>query len=199
MMKKKLILILSIVLLVCVAGAVLFLLTVSDQTIEALKVRGMTAWGWIEKNVLSDMLATAALVGLASLELIPAIKSLLKARNAFHKVAEDAEGYTVAKIEYDARMEAREQEFYARMKARDEALASREDRLQASIEEFKSLAEGYNKNLIASEERLAKVLHHVEICADKTERMVYLGLSNSCELVKNGTARKIAEVEEHEE
>jgi hypothetical protein len=33
---------------------------------------------------------------------------------------------------------------------------------------------------------------------DQTERMVYLGLTNNPALVGNGTARKVAEVEEEE-
>ena len=198
-MKKKITIILLITVILCVLAALALLLLAPPETLESVKQWSGSAWEWIEGHVLSDMLATAALVGLASLELIPAVRSLLKARNAFHKVAADAEGYTVAKIEYDARAEAREREFYERMKERDEALAAREESLQAAIEAVGAVAESYNKNLIASEERLAKTLHHVEICADKTERMVYLGLSNSCELVKNGTARRIAEVETHEE
>ena len=38
----------------------------------------------------------------------------------------------------------------------------------------------------------------IEVSASKTERMVYLGMSNSCELVNNGVARKIAAVEDEE-
>ncbi len=209
-MKKKLTFIFSIVLAACVVGGVLFLLLADESTLETVKQRGNAAWAWVESHVLSDMLATGALVGLASLELIPVAKSFIESRNTFKKVAEDVKEYTVARIEYDKRSEEREATFYtrmeeirleseARLQAKEEELSAREEKLLGAIEEFRALAQGYNQNLISSEERLARTLHHVEVCADKTERMVYLGMSNSCELVKNGTARKIAEVEEHEE
>ena len=174
-------------------------LIINEEARGAAGAACASAWAWVEANVLSDVLTTGALVGLASLELIPILRGLVRSRNAFHKTASDVEAYTLARIEYDARSEEREKEFYKRLEARDAELLLREESLQNAIVEFRMLAEGYNKNLIASEERLANALHHVKTCADKTERMVYLGLSNSCELVKNGTARRIAEVEENEE
>lgn len=210
MKKKKIFSVIAILTALTALTAGLFLLITDAEAKAQAREWGTAAWAWVERHVLSDMLATGALVGLVSLELVPALKGLVNSRKAFQKTASEVEAYTVARIEYDARAEEREKRFYARMeemqKASDERMAekeaellAREERLQEAIEAFRTLAEGYNQSLLASEERLTRTLHHVEVCADKTERMVYLGMSNSCELVKNGTARRIAEVEENEE
>lgn len=210
-MKKVLKWLLPTLVSAALIAAGLFLWLADEETLVSLTRRAQETWAWVEANVLSDMLASVALIGIASVELIPAIKSFVKSKAAFAKVARDVEAYTAASLERDLRQEAREEAFYARMEElrlkseermqRKEAeLEAREARLQEAIEAFRTLAEGYNQNLMASEDRLSRVLRHVEVCSDKTERMVYLGFSNSCELVRNGTARKVAEVEEqHEE
>ena len=71
----------------------------------------------------------------------------------------------------------------------------REETRQA-VERFEEIAKSYASILCESEKRLGDTLHHVERAADKTERMIYVGMVNSCELVKNGAARRIAEIEE---
>lgn len=115
---------------------------------------------WLEAEVLPHVASVSVVLGVALVELIPAVKALLRARSVFAKVAADAEGYVRDKRDYDARAEARERELTERMDALNTAL-----------------------------ERLEK-------SALRTERMLYLGMSNSQELVINGAARKIAQIEE---
>lgn len=205
-MKKRMKVILTVALLVALAALLVGLLLADGATREGVRERGTLIWAWVEAHVLSDMLSTAALIGIASVELIPVLKSFVNSKNAFQRVAADVEKYTVAQLEREAHMEEREEAFYARMEALredseariqacNEALERREAALHDVVEELRALARGYDQSLIASEERLAETLRQVCTCADKTEKMVFLGFSNSCEMVKTGVARRIAEVE----
>ena len=75
--------------------------------------------------------------------------------------------------------------------------AKSEEQIQAQLEVFRSIAQGYVNALSESEKRLAETLKHVETISEKTEQMVYLGFTNSPGLVGGkGIARKIAEIEE---
>lgn len=154
---------------------------------------------WFEEKVLPNLTSTLLIIGVALLELIPAVRSLIKARASFVKVANDVQGYTEAKIEYDARAEKREKLFLERLDAYDRALERQREETRAAVEKFEEIAGSYAALLKESEERLGATLHHVEVSAQKTEEMVYLGMSNSCELVRNGAARRIAEVEERKD
>ncbi len=157
------------------------------------------ARAWFEERVLPNLTSTLLIIGVGLLELIPAIRSLLKARQAFQKSARDAEAYTEAKIEYDARAEEREKKFLERLEAYDREIERTREETRRATERFEEIAGSYAGLLRESEARLGDTLHHVEGMARKTEEMVYLGMSNNCELVRSGVARKIAEVEERED
>ena len=154
---------------------------------------------WFRERVLPNLTSTVLIIGVGLLELIPAIRSLLRARGAFRKAASDVEAYTEAKIEYDARAEEREKKFLERLDKYDEEIARAREETRLAAERFEEIAKSYAGLLRESEARLGDTLHHVETSAKKTEEMVFLGMSNSCELVQNGAARKIAEVEERAE
>ena len=154
---------------------------------------------WFEERVLPNLTSTLLIIGVGLLELIPAIRSLLRARGAFQKAANDVDAYTQAKIEYDARAEEREKKFLERLEKYDEEIARTREETRLATERFAEIAKSYAELLHESESRLGDTLHQVENSAKKTEEMVYLGMSNSCELVRNGVARRIAEVEEREE
>ena len=154
---------------------------------------------WFEEKVLPNLTSTLLIIGVGLVELIPAIRSLLKARGAFQKAADDVGAYTEAKIEYDARAEEREKKFLERLEEYDRRMETERERTREALEHFEEIAGSYAEMLKASEARLGDSLHHVERAADKTERMIYVGMVNNCELVKNGAARRIAEIEEEEE
>lgn len=147
---------------------------------------------WLEAEVLPHMVSVMAILGVALVELIPAVRALLRAKNAFGKVAADVDAYNRSKIEYDLRVEEREKEFEARI-----------ERLQAAHNEtvasLTSLVEGYDARLCETEARLAAAIERVNASAWRTERMLYLGMSNSQELIVNGAARKISGIEEERE
>ncbi len=144
---------------------------------------------WFSAEVLPHLTSVVMILGVALVELIPAVRSLVKAKNAFSKVAADVDAYNRSKIEYDLRIEERERAFEGRMEELHRQYTEQ-------VRELCKTVQTYEEKLAESEARLSRVLHHVEVSTDKTERMVYLGMSNSCELVANGAARKIAQVEE---
>lgn len=154
---------------------------------------------WFEEKVLPNLTSTLLIIGVGLLELIPAVRSLLKARGAFDKAARDVGAYTEAKIEYDARAEEREKLFLERLDKYDAEMEKQREETRQAVERFEEIAKSYASILCESEKRLGDTLHHVERAADKTERMIYVGMVNSCELVKNGAARRIAEIEEEED
>ena len=153
----------------------------------AIDVEGVRAW--FEVEVLPHLASVMMILGVALVELIPAVRSLIKAKAAFTKVASDVDAYNQSKIEYDLRVEEREKAFEERI----ERMQAEHNEMVAKLNETVNT---YKESLAESEARLAKVLHIVETRASKVERMIYLGMSNSCELVANGAARKIAEIEE---
>lgn len=157
------------------------------------------ARAWFEERVLPNLTSTLLIIGVGLLELIPAIRSLLKARQAFQKSARDVEAYTEAKIEYDARAEEREKKFLERLEAYDKEIERTREETRRATERFEEIARSYAGLLRESESRLGDTLRRVEGMSRKTEEMVYLGMSNNCELVRSGVARKIAEVEERED
>lgn len=197
-MKKQVLLLIALSLFLC---ALLTLPVGAEEAVEAAESTGGELEAlklWFEERVLPNLTSTLLIIGVGLLELIPAVRSLLKARGAFAKVANDVGAYTEAKIEYDARAEEREKLFLERLEQYDRAMEAQREETREAVEKFEEIALGYAELLKESEGRLGNTLHHVERVADKTERMVYLGMSNSCELVKNGAARRIAEIEEEE-
>ncbi len=206
---KKILLTITVILAVCLClGAGAWCLC--DEGTRAVAAEWLrNTWGWIEANVLSEILSVGAIIGVASVELIPVIRGFTQSKSAFSSVASQVSAYTEARLEYDMRAEEREKAFYAKMEAlriendervqaRDRELLEREAALARSIEEFTALARGFEDKLGASEARLECILHHIDVNADKTERMVGLAFTNSGELVSKGVAKRIAEVE-HEE
>ena len=171
----------------------------SDEGIRLAARDGLQrAWEWIEGNVLSNLLSTSALVGLVSLELIPAIKGFVNAKAAFATVARQVSEYTEARVEFDMRAEERERAFEARMEERERRADALEAELLRSMDEFLTLAKAFEGQVAESEARISEALVRIDRNADKTERMVGLAFTNSGELVSKGVARRIAEVEQEE-
>lgn len=207
---KKFLFIFSLVLVLLLGGAAVWLCFFADAAArEAVAVSITGAWAWFEEEVLPEVLSSGAIIGVASVELIPVIRNFLKSKATFSDVARQVEDYTAARVEYDLRAEEREKAFYAkmaeialacdaRMEERDRELLEREAALERSLESFSEIARSFEERLTASEERLNRKLVHIDRNADKTERMVGLAFTNSGELVSKGVARQIAEVE-HED
>ena len=136
---------------------------------------------WLSGEVLPHATSVTVILGVALAELIPAVRGLIKAKNAFGRVAADVDDYTKSKREYDARMEELQ-------------------RTQiAEVEKLNAAVERYERQLGESEERLAAMLRHATHLASQTERMVCLGLSNQNELIYNGAARRIVQIDREEE
>lgn len=133
---------------------------------------------WLHAEVLPHVASISVVLGVALVELIPAIRALLRARSVFAKVAADTEGYVRDKRDYDARAEERERALTARIEELCATVASAESRMRES------------------EDRVRAAVGKVEASASRTERMLYLGMSNSQELIINGAARRIAQIEE---
>ena len=156
----------------------------------AIDVEGVRAW--FEVEVLPHLASVMMILGVALVELIPAVRSLIKARAAFARVASDVDAYNRSKIEYDLRVEAREKEFEARIEALQAAH-------NETVEALRQTVETYDARLSETEARLTEALSSVAASAWRTERMLYLGMSNSQELIINGAARKISRIEEEAE
>ena len=133
---------------------------------------------WLEAEVLPHLLSVLTILGVALVELIPAIRSLRRAKGDFTRVATDVAAYNEEKRAHDARTEELQ-----RMCAEQ-------------MEQIRAAVATYEKSLAESEERLSALSHRIEASAARTERMVYLGLTNSGELILNGAARKISRIEE---
>lgn len=153
---------------------------------EYIDVDGLRTW--FEAEVLPHLASVTMILGVALVELIPAVRSLIKAKGAFQKVAGDVDAYNQAKIEYDMRVEQREKEFEARI----EALQKEHNK---QIEDFNKIAKQFEEKLAESEKVLEGHLLKVENNATKVERMCYLAFTNSGELVTNGVARRVAAVD----
>ena len=156
----------------------------------AIDIEGL--WLWLESEVLPHLASVMMILGVALVELIPAVRSLIKARAAFARVASDVDAYNRSKIEYDLRVEAREKEFEARIEALQAAH-------NETVEALRQTVETYDARLSETEARLTEALSSVAASAWRTERMLYLGMSNSQELIINGAARKISRIEEEAE
>lgn len=131
-------------------------------------------WAWFEVEVMPHLASVSVILGVALVEIIPAVRGLLNAKAAFTKVAKDVDTYNQDKIEYDMRMEKQ-------------------------ISELNKTVEKYEKALSESEARLAAILNHLDKSAEKVEKMVYVGMTNSVELVSNGAAKRIAAIEAGED
>ena len=136
---------------------------------------------WLSGEVLPHATSVTVILGVALAELIPAVRGLIKAKNAFGRVAADVDDYTKSKREYDARMEALQKQQIE------------------EVEKLNAAVERYERQLGESEERLAAMLRHATHLASQTERMVCLGLSNQNELIYNGAARRIVQIDREEE
>lgn len=143
---------------------------------------------WFTAEVLPHLATVGTILGVAMVELIPAIRSLIKAKGAFTKVAQDVDAYNQAKIEYDMRVEEREKEFEARIEKLQEEYNKR-------IEEFNKIAKQFENKLEDSAKVLEQHLVDLDKNATKVERMCYLAFTNSGELVSNGIAHHIADVD----
>lgn len=144
---------------------------------------------WVQSEVLPHLVSVSMILGVALVELIPAVRSLIKARAAFTKVASDVDAYNRSKLEYDLRVEERERAFEARIEAIEEEHRRRTEEMLAAVSV-------YETRLAQSEERMTRLLEGIARSTSRAERMIYLGMSNSCELIVNGAARKISKIEE---
>ena len=139
---------------------------------KTIDIEGLKAW--FEVEVMPHLASVSVILGVALVEIIPAVRGLLKAKAEFTKVAGDVDRYNQNKIEYDLRMEEQ-------------------------IKKLNKTVAKYEKALAESEARLAAILTHLDKSADKVEKMVYVGLTNSVELVSNGAAKRIAAIEAGED
>lgn len=139
---------------------------------KTIDFEGLKAW--FEAEVMPHLASVSVILGVALVEIIPAVRGLLKAKAAFTKVAKDVDMYNQNKIEYDMRMEGQ-------------------------IKKLNKTVEKYEKALAESEARLAAILTHLDKSAEKVEKMVYVGMTNSVELVSNGAAKRIAAIEAGED
>lgn len=139
---------------------------------KTIDIEGLKAWFEIE--VMPHLASVSVILGVALVEIIPAVRGLLKAKAAFAKVAKDVDLYNQNKIEYDMRMEKQ-------------------------ISKLNKTVEKYEKALSESEARLAAAITHLDESAHKVEKMVYVGMTNSVELVSNGAAKRIAAIEAGED
>ena len=105
----------------CVLGTVLlisFLFTLPVLAAEEAAAPETHAWwevwrqidveglkAWFEVEVMPHLASVSVILGVALAELLPALRGLIKAKNAFGRVAADVDTYTKSKKEYDARME----------------------------------------------------------------------------------------------
>ncbi len=146
---------------------------------KSIDIDGLKAW--FEVEVMPHLASVSVILGVALVELLPAVRGLIKAKHAFGHVAAEVDDYTKSKKEYDARMEEMQR------------------RQIAETEKLKKIVEKYEKALSESEARLAAILNHLDISANKVEKMVYVGMTNSVELVSNGAAKRIAAIEAGED
>ena len=139
---------------------------------KTIDIEGLKAW--FEVEVMPHLASVSVILGVALVEIIPAVRGLLKAKAAFTKVAGDVDRYNQNKIEYDMRMEEQ-------------------------IKKLNKTVAKYEKALAESEARLAAAITHLDESAHKVEKMVYVGMTNSVELVSNGAAKRIAAIEAGED
>ena len=180
--------------LICAGFALLLVPLLALPVLAAEAEAGQPAWWevwkqidfealrtWLSEEVLPHATSVTVILGVALAELIPAVRGLVKAKKAFGRVAADVDAYTESKKEYDARMEELQRMQIAEVEKLNEAVAR------------------YEKALGESEARLAAMLRHTTHMVSQTERMVYLGMSNQNELIYNGAARRIAQIDREEE
>jgi hypothetical protein len=146
---------------------------------KTIDIEGLKAW--FEVEVMPHLASMSVILGVALAELIPAVRGLIKAKNAFGRVAADVDTYTKSKKEYDAHMEELKRQ------------------LIADVEKLNETVSRYESALSESEARLAAILNHLDKSANKVEKMVYVGMTNSVELVSNGAAKRIAAIEAGED
>jgi flagellar hook-basal body complex protein FliE len=157
---------------------------------------------WFKNDILPKIISLLTVSGVGLVYLIPVLYKVIKASRRFDTSSDAVEGFILTAHDREDAWEKEKAEFIENLNNAFEDLEKKEEQseeiLKKRIEALEELAKGFVDALHESEEHLSKVLDHVEIMSDKTERMVYLGLTNNPALVGNGTARKVAEVEEEE-
>ena len=193
--------------------------TVTGEAEPFENARSLSAW-WKEE-VMPLVIAYAIPAVLLLAETLPMLVKVWRASGRFdrsatqvNEVVEATEKYKEAietekaasKAELQAFLEASEERvksyeenLLTKQMEYQELMLTQQDAVKQVLTEVLEIASGYREALSATETRLASVLSTVEKRAGKTERMVYLGLTNSGELVQNGAARKIAKVEESDD
>ena len=157
---------------------------------------------WFKNDILPKIISLLTVSGVGLVYLIPVLYKVIKASRRFDTSSDAVEGFILSAHDREDAWKEEKEEFIENLNKAFEDLKKKEEQseeiLKKRMEALEELAKGFVDALHESEEHLSKVLDHVEIMSDKTERMVYLGLTNNPALVGNGTARKVAEVEEEE-
>jgi len=151
---------------------------------------------WFESTALPIFLALLSVVAITYLENLPLMMKIKKASGKFESSAADVNAIVEASIEFKRLYDEEKKEHAARIAEYEAEILKMQQSQAEAVERFIAIANEYETKLLAMEERLTPKLEHTVHCADKIEKMVYLGFTNQCEMVKNGCARKIAEVEE---
>ena len=179
--------------------------TDTDAEVQTEETWDLNTW-WNEK-VMPLVIAYAIPALLFLAETLPMLCKVKKASGRFDSSADSVNNILDTMLKRDETLTAEKNEFRElvqkqldgaeeRAKQYEEKFLAQQNELKAAMEQVTEIANGYRQELAASEERLSAELQRIEKCSDKTEKMVYLGFTNSCEMVTNGAAKKIAKVEE---
>ena len=144
---------------------------------------------WLKNDILPKVISLLTVSGVGLVYLIPVLFKVKKASGRFDSSSDAVEEFIKSAKE-------KEEKLYEAIEALKEREAKAEEILRERMKSVEEVASSFADALKESESNLAEVLDHVETMGDKIERMIYLGMTNHPTLVSNGTARKIAEVEE---
>jgi uncharacterized protein YoxC len=144
---------------------------------------------WLKNDILPKVISLLTVSGVGLVYLIPVLFKVKKASGRFDSSSSAVEDFIKSAKEKEEKL----YEALDELKARE---AKAEELLQERMKAVEEVASSFADTLKESEANLAEVLNNVETMGDKIERMIYLGMTNHPTLVSNGTARKIAEVEE---
>ncbi|MBO5969356.1 MAG: hypothetical protein J6S14_12750 [Clostridia bacterium] len=144
---------------------------------------------WLKNDILPKVISLLTVSGVGLVYLIPVLFKVKKASGRFDSSSDVVEDFVKSAKE-------KEEKLYEALEELEAREAKAEELLRESMKAVEEVASSFADTLKESEANLAEVLNNVETMGDKIERMIYLGMTNHPTLVSNGTARKIAEVEE---
>ena len=151
---------------------------------------------WFKETALPMAFAFLSAAAVNYLETLPLMNKIKNASGKFELSASNVNAVVEATLMHEKQITAEREEFKKQIEAYEEKIKQMYDQQLESINAFLAIAQGYDGNLKGAEERIITELQKAVHSSEKTEKMVYLGFTNQCEMVQNGCARKIAEVEE---